>query len=203
MASEDFTSSYNLSFNWPWGLGPFRDDIENTSIPSLSVLVDDNGAVQFLNQLYSYSTTDPIDCASIPTFSKDNNFIAGVESAITTVPTYGIICYPIILPGTRNDPVLYPTHTPSGYFPLIGRRLRGPEGESYTLPLATFPVLSNFEEREDIDGDPLPILYTPAPFRYMMKLGDGWTFKERIFPSGTDSWPLRNINVLGESRFFD
>lgn len=203
MAVEDFSSSYNLSLNWPWGLGPFREDITNTSIPSLSVFVDDEGVVQFLNRLYSYAPADPIDCATIPTFSKDNNFIAGVESAITTVPTYGIICYPTILPGTKNNPVKYPTHTPPGYFPLIGRRVRGPEGESYTLPFAASPVLSNFTPGVDGAGDPLPPSYTEAPFRYMMKLGVGWTFEENIFPRGVDSWPLEKINEFGGFVFSD
>lgn len=196
MSVEDFSSSYNLSLNWGWGLGPFRSDIEDISIPSLSVLVDEDGVVQFLNKLYSYNTTDPIDCSTVPTFSRDNNFIAGINRAITTVPTYGIICYPTIRPGTKNDKVEYPTHTPPGYFPLIGKEVGGPNGESYTLPIATSPVMSNFVTGVDGSGEDLPPSYTEAPFRYMMKLGDGWTFKERIFPGSADSWPLETIHEL-------
>lgn len=196
MSVEDFSSSYNLSLNWGWGLGPFRSDIEDTSIPSLSVFVDEDGTVQFLNQLYSYSTTDPIDCGSIPTFSKDNNFIAGLNRALTTVPKYGIILYPIIKPNTKNDLVYYPDDIPSGFYPCIGRKMIGPDGETATPPFLTIPMMSDFVPGETGQGVELPPEYEGVPARYLIRLGDGWTFDKKIFPPRTDSWPLKTIHEL-------
>ena len=203
MSVEDFSSSYNLSLNWGWGLGPFRENIEDISIPSLSVFVDEDGAVQFLNKIYSYSTDpDPIEFSVPPTFSKDNNFIAGLNRAITTIPTYGIISYPIIVPGTKNDLVRFPEHTPPGYFPLIGEEVRGPNGEEYRLPYSTVPVMSDFVTEEDDDDFITGPTYSPAPFRYLMKLGEGWTFKREILSPGERGYTLANIHFSFGSGIF-
>lgn len=203
MSVEDFSSSYNLSLNWGWGLGPFRENIEDISIPSLSVFVDEDGAVQFLNNIYSYSTDpDPIEFSVPPTFSKDNNFIAGLNRALTTVPKYGIILYPFIKPNTKNDLVYYPDDLPSGFYPCIGKKMIGPDGETATPPLLTIPMMSDFEPVEDpLGGLDLPPVYEGVPARYLIRLGDGWTFEEKILPRKETRWPLRDMHELRQYFF--
>lgn len=161
---DDSSRLFNRSF--PWGMGRFRPDIDDDQDPqspppdldSISVYVSDDGVVNVDEQLLLYKSTDPINCASAHTYSKDNEFIAGLNRTLTTVPVGALILYPTynvrsavssprrfwfanISPRYQGR-VRYPQDTPVGYVPCVGQVLRYPDGSSFQVAEMAPPVTS-------------------------------------------------------------
>jgi hypothetical protein len=93
-----FTSSRNLKGqSFAHGLAPFDplslDSDEFVETPSLSILIDEDGEVNVSGPMKLFAGTDPIDSDEIPTFSKGNKFVAGLERVLPGVPVGGIIAY--------------------------------------------------------------------------------------------------------------
>ncbi len=93
-----FNSLRNLSGrSFSYGLAPpdysSVDSGEFVESPSLSVLVDEDGDVNVSGSVKLFAGTDPIDSDKIPTFSKGNKFVAGLEKVLPGVPAGGIIAY--------------------------------------------------------------------------------------------------------------
>lgn len=179
----------NRSFSW--GLGPyvvppelleeFPDDISK-----LSLFVTDDGTVNVDEQLYLYKESDPIDSAVEQTYSKNNLFIAGLKKAIGPFPTYGILVFPTILPGSREvvsesgffgpiygagERVKFPRDTPEGFVPCAGQLLRYPGGETIVVPkMGSASVTSGAG-----DGATTSVVYyAPPGGAYMMKVPEGY-----------------------------
>jgi hypothetical protein len=93
-----FTSSRNLKGqSFAHGLAPFDplslDSDEFVETPRLSILIDEEGEVNVSGPVRLFAGTDPIDSDEIPTFSKGNKFVAGLEKVLPGVPAGGIIAY--------------------------------------------------------------------------------------------------------------
>jgi hypothetical protein len=89
-----FTSSRNLKGqSFAHGLAPFDplslDSDEFVETSRLSILIDEEGEVNVSGPVRLFAGTDPIDSDEIPTFSKGNKFVAGLEK---------------VLPGGRPEP---------------------------------------------------------------------------------------------------
>jgi hypothetical protein len=93
-----FTDSNVISGeNFSHALSPYDPTITESSefTPSrtLSVVVGEDGQVNIAKTLLSHSKKDPVNCTEVPTFSKGNKFILGIEKALSPIPAGGIILY--------------------------------------------------------------------------------------------------------------
>lgn len=192
---DDRSRLFNQSF--PWGLGRFRagidDDLDRETPPpdldSISVYVDDDGAINLDNKLVSYETKDPIDVPVDHTYSKGNGFIDGLKRTLDLFPLYGVVLYPTTVPGSREvegryflgalyspgESVRYPRDTPEGFVPCAGQVLRYPRGSG--IGDVVVPNLVSVT-RDVGDGSSSTTYFAPPGMAYMMRVPEGWVEME-------------------------
>jgi hypothetical protein len=95
----------------------------------LAVYVDEEGTVNTLGTIYSYASRDPIECETTPEFNPENNFIRGLQKALSPgVPVGGVIAYST---GGLTNPA---KQLPAGYAPCNGGIYRRADGSLWTVP---------------------------------------------------------------------
>jgi hypothetical protein len=188
---DDTERLSNRTFGW--GLAPYSprpegwEDAESPPEDSslLALYVDEEGTINAGERIVLYKSDDPIDSDEVPTFSKTNNFVAGLRKAIVPFPVYGILAFPIAKPYDRTEtgrvigqPVyspggdmVFPRDTPEGFVPCAGQVLKYPGGKTVVLPnLARATVTGGAG-----DGATTSVVYfAPAGTAYLIKVEDGW-----------------------------
>ena len=160
---------------------PGTEPTSFTESVSLSLYVDEEGAVQAGTRIVLHERTDPLDSVKVPIFGSDNRFIRGLELVLDTVPNGTIILFPTRRIDRLGAEVMYPDHTPPGYVPCIGQTLRYRGGSEIYVPNIPVPTDAN-----DI------ALY---PARYMMKVPVGWRTPDPALLPGMDSRELDSITT--------
>jgi hypothetical protein len=119
-------SRYLAGQSFGHGLAPFDsvavDSDEFVETSRLSLLVGEEGEVNISGPMKLFAPTDPIDSDKIPTFSKGNKFVAGLEKVLSGVPVGGVIAY------ARGRSI------PSGYGRCDGSTYSIEGGGSFTAP---------------------------------------------------------------------
>ena len=217
---DDSARLFNRSF--PWGLGRFRPDIDDDQDPdgpppdldTVSVYVDDAGAVNVAEQLWLFKPLDPIDCGVEHTYSKDNAFIAGLNRTLTTIPIGGLILYPTYNPrSTTTSPrrywfaglapryqgrVRYPEDTPVGFVPCVGQILSYPDGSSFQVAEMAPPITSWGTWQGGRLGGSWGMGYAPSygylpATRYLQKVPEGGYVDPVLEGKGRGSVPLDEV----------
>ena len=107
-------------------LDPLTEDLETfVETTRLGLFIDEQGVGHVSGPLKLYAPTDPIDCDEVPIFSEGNLFIKGIERAITSVPTYGIILWDV-----RDEEV---SPIPSGWVRCDGKKYVLPDGNEWVV----------------------------------------------------------------------
>ena len=156
---DSVDSTQGLSF--AFGLAPLNSaSLESEEfVPSsrLSIFIYEEGVINADGQLKLYTEKDPIDCATEPSFSKDNLFVKGLSKALpAAVPVGGIVLwqkYIDWLPEpltslSRFAPV------PGGFVLCDGSVYELPNGKDWKVPRLS-PPTDSLEE----DFDESSLLY--------------------------------------------
>lgn len=179
-----------LNRNFGWGLGSYTEppleDGEPSDSQKLALFVDEEGVINTEGRVMLWKDKDPIDSPSMPTFSKNNQFVEGLKKVINPFPTYGVLVFPITLPDSREvistggllgpvygggAPVKFPRDTPEGFVPCAGQSLRYPGGRVVVVPnMASAQVQSGAGDGASIST----VYYAPPGGAWMMKVEDGW-----------------------------
>lgn len=184
MALPYFTDPDKLQGRrFSYALGPYSPQEPNfTESVELSLYVDDQGTINTGNTLLLHPDRDPVDCVSIPEFTKGNKFVQGLNRVLDTLPTGSIILFPTYR-FDRNgaSPVssdaLYPDHTPPGFVPCANQLLEYKGGGTIRVPYI-----------------PMPAAGMPAV--YMMKVPPGWKTPDPALPLGSSKFNLASIISL-------
>ena len=122
---DDPASLRGQSFGYALApLDPLAEDSETfVEATRLGLFIDEQGEGHVSGPLRLYAPTDPIDCDEVPTFSKGNLFIEGIERVISTVPTYGIILWDV------SDEATNPI--PPGWVRCDGKKYILPDGSEW------------------------------------------------------------------------
>jgi hypothetical protein len=213
-----FDDSNNLrGQSFAYGLAPFdrvaTDSDEFVESDKVSVFVDEDGTVNVDETIMLYKEADPLDAIIEPNFSKDNQFIAGLNKAITAVPIGGIILFPtynprsVASPSKRNwlaaifgpryqGSTLYPRDTPRGFVPCAGQVLRYADGSSYQVADLAPPATSwggwGGGRLSGLWGSVFSASFLPQ-VRYLQRVPDGWEGPDPALPRGRENAPLRDI----------
>lgn len=194
---DDTERLNNRTFGW--GLAPYTErsegweDAESPPEDSsaLSVYIDEEGSVNINGPIQLYDEKDPIDGPVEHTYSKENNFIGGLRKAIGPFPTYGVLVYPTVLPGSREvisegggliGPVIgpgtrarFPRDTPEGFVPCAGQILKYPRssgiGDVVVPNMASASITSGAGDGATTST----VYYAPPGGAWMMKVPDGYT----------------------------
>lgn len=214
---DDSAKLFNMSF--PWGLGRYRPDIDSDpdrdvpppDVDSISVYIDDTGAVNVDQPIISYEAKDPIDVPVDHTYSKENNFIAQLNKTLTTVPIGGTLLFPTYnfreagsvgyrfwgwgalgTPQYRGR-LRYPNDTPVGFVPCVGQVLRYPDGSVVQVPDLAPPISSWGGYVGGRLGGGYGTSYTPGytalpAVRWMMRVPEGWSKPDPVLGSASSRY---------------
>lgn len=180
-----------LNRNFGWGLASYSDFVlegeDTPDVQKLALFVDDEGVLNAEGQIMLWKDRDPLDAPAIPTFSRDNLLVEGLKKVINPFPTYGVLVFPTILPGSREiistggffgpvygggTPVKFPRDTPEGFVPCAGQSLRYPGGRMVVVPnMSSAQVQSGAGDGASTST----VYYAPPGGAWMMKVPDGWT----------------------------
>lgn len=210
---DDSEKLFNMSF--PWGLGKYTyRDPEALSPPpdldSISVYVDDDGRVNADEQISLHKVADPLDGPVMHTYSSNNNFIAGLNRALTTVPIGGLILFPTYKPRLANPSprrfwgagllpryqgrIRYPIDTPPGFVPAVGQVLKYPDGGVWQVTEMAPPITAwgaweggRLGGRwNDDDGYEPSYNYLPQ-VRYLQRVPEGWSGPDPVLRGGASA----------------
>lgn len=166
-------------FGYALGPDPGSEPAQFTESVSLSLYVDVEGVIRAGSPIVLHQQADPIDAIDVPTFSRDNRFVQGLEAVLQTVPDGTIILFPTRRIDRQGAEVMYPKDTPEGYVPCVGQTLKYPDGSSVYVPLISVPANANGIALYDA--------------RYMMKVPRGWKTPDPALPPGIKNKELDTI----------
>jgi hypothetical protein len=183
-----------LNRNFGWGLAAYDPTTSldgegegREDSPQMALFVDEDGVLNTEGRVMLWKETDPIDAPSLPTFSKDNQFVEGLKKVINPFPTFGVLLFPTIIPDTREvlssrgffGPIYsggkktkFPNDTPDGFVPCAGQVLKYPKSSG--VGDVVVPNLVSVTKAASDGGADVTTYYAPPGMAYMMKVPDGY-----------------------------
>lgn len=151
---DSVDSTQGLSF--AFGLAPLNSaSLESEEfVPSsrLSIFIDEEGVVNADGQLKLYTEKDPIDCATEPSFSKDNLFVKGLSKALpAAVPVGGIVLWQKYIDWLPEPFTTLSKFAPipAGFVLCDGSVYKLPNGKEWKVPPLSPPVDSLSEDFDE------------------------------------------------------